>query len=313
MTIESTTDVRGGCSVQRLVGLCACGCGTELHKNSKGKMPRYAFNHHHKGKKHSKEWSEKQSVGVKKAWSGGQYETTMRHQSAELIEKRASKNRGKKRTAAFCEQMKAIVVNAHASGKYSSEQTRQKYRENLIARIKENPTLYGQSREWMIAIQSKRDMVKLAADNSKKLTEQIHEWKATGQLDAIRRKAGNAKDMPDHLAAKVWRIRDPNGKVHFFSNLCSWARKHEHLFEDCAPSSKLPHWLRISGGIGDLLNAKGRSCSYRGWVAVSKTELEEGAPDMLARNTQPNDGTERRGRPAASESPTDVARPRSLQ
>jgi hypothetical protein len=29
--------------------------------------------------------------------------------------------------------------------------------------------------------------------------------------------------------------------------------------------------------------------------------------------TMPNDGTERRGRPSASESPTDMARPRSLQ
>jgi gas vesicle protein len=265
--------------------VCACGCGTKLKENSKGKMPHYAQNHHHRGKEHSKEWCLKQSSGVKKAWDDGKYES-QRHHSRERVERRVAKIRGQKRTPEICEKMRVIAKNAHDRGAYASEQTRQKYRANLLERIKQNPKLYGQSREWMIAIQSKRDMARLAADNSKRMTGQIQEWKESGTLDVIRRRAGNAIDMPDHLAAKQWTIRDPVGRVYKFSNLSSWSRKHENLFEDCAPASKTPHWRRISCGIAGLLSADGRSCSYRGWVAVGKTELEAGAPDLLAREPQ---------------------------
>ena len=260
--------------------LCKCGCGEMTSKDAD-----YVLNHNQRGTKHSPERIARKAAGIKRAWADGEKFKTVRHPSPELIEKRAAKLRGLKRTDAECEKLSGIIKSAWDRGAYDSEQTRSKWRENLK---RQGEALDGENKDWMDAIRAKRDMKKLRVENSKKMTLQVQEWKDTGQMDAIRRKAGLGKDMPDHIAAMQWTIRSPNGHVFEFSNLSSWARKNAHLFEDCAPASKSPHWLRIAGGIADLLNAKGRNCSYRGWVAVSKTELEEGAKDMLERDQHPN-------------------------
>ena len=265
-------DAQSGLSPAPLLGcsptLCACGCGQPVTPDDRGRSRLYLRNHHFKGKTQSPKWVAKKVAGMKRAWADPSKLQTMRHQSPELVEKRAAAMRGRKLTPERVAEIKSDLKNAWKAGKFSG--------------------LTGASAEQMAKIIKMRDMPKLCAENSVRLTAKMKEWKESGRLDEIRRKAGNAKGMPDHIAAKHWTIRDPNGLTHEFSNLGEWARRHEHLFEDCAPASKLPHWLRISGGIGDLLNAKGRSCSYRGWVAVSKTELEEGAPDPLARDKQPN-------------------------
>jgi hypothetical protein len=226
--------------------------------DDRGRPRKYIHAHNSIGTKQSPEWVAKKTAGMKKAWERGCFTEGF--------------NKRKEKTIA------ARPLCACGCGKHV-ERSGFKYYKNHFENCGGNPA----------ELHKFRDMPKLCAENSVRLTAKMKEWKETGRLDEIRRKAGNAKGMPDHIAAKHWTIRDPNGLTHEFSNLGEWARRHEHLFEDCAPASKLPHWLRISGGIGDLLNAKGRSCSYRGWVAVSKTELEEGAPDPLARDKQPNE------------------------
>jgi formate-dependent nitrite reductase cytochrome c552 subunit len=175
-----------------------------------------------------------------------------------------------------CKATSEGVKKAWAEGKYHTEA--------VINNRKVNLSRVGASAEQMNELRAKVDMEKLKATNSEKLKSQMAEWKAEGKLDAIRRKAGNAKGMPDHLAAKQWRIRSPRGEVYHFSNLAAWARRNKHMFVDDHPHSKTPFWKRIAGGITDLLKSNGRSCSYRGWVAVAKSEHVNGAPDLLGRD-----------------------------
>ena len=131
----------------------------------------------------------------------------------------------------------------------------------------------------------KRDWEKLSPQYAKRMSAKVMEWKKTGQYQEIRRTAKLARGMPDHLAAKQWVVRNPYGKLYSFPNLNEWARQHEHLFKDTRPDSKQPFWLRISGGIRAVLAKRGKSCSYKGWVAVSKRELvEEAGYDLLQRD-----------------------------
>ena len=70
------------------------------------------------------------------------------------------------------------------------------------------------------------------------------------QLPEIREKARITKSkmpgfqsLPEHYAAKTWRLRDHNGRVHEFRNLCYFIRKHPELFheEDLTPRGKKSH------------------------------------------------------------------------
>lgn len=265
---------------------CACGCGQPLVRAAsvslaKFKKQRYIKGHFYK----DKAFQQKRIAGIKRAFGEGKMQHAV-HQTPEFIEKRVRSLRGRKRPKAACEATAVGVRKAWAEGKYHTEA--------VINNRKVNLCRVGGTPEQMDAIRGKRDMEKLKANNSEKLKNQMAKWKESGKLDDIRRKAGNLKDTPDHLAAKRWIIRDPQGKIHSFSNLASWARKHTHLFVDDRPESKAPLWLRIAGGITDLLKANGRSCSYRGWVAVSKAELESGGADLLERSPHNADVETRR-------------------
>lgn len=245
--------------------LCACGCGAVVTPDERGRARRFIRNHHRTGIKDSPETVCKRVEAVKRAWADPSKMVAVRHQSPELVERRMCKIRGRKIPAERVARQREAVKAAWAAGKYDGK--------------------CGGSAEHMASIRRFIDMDKFRADQSKLMASRMKEWKESGQLDEIRRKAGNATGMPDHMCAKAWTIRDPRGVLFSFSNLSEWARQHAHLFEDCAPASRQPHWRRIAGGIGELLT-KGRSCSYRGWVAVSKSELETGAPDLLARDTE---------------------------
>jgi len=102
----------------------------------------------------------------------------------------------------------------------------------------------------------------------------------------MRRKCRCAAGMPDHIFAKEWIFRGPFGKVYKFSNLAEWARQNDWRFEDDRPESKMSFCRRIASGLGGLLKADGLACSYRGWTAVSKLELEDGGKDLLERNCE---------------------------
>ncbi len=260
---------------------CECGCGGMT-------VTRFIHGHNHKGIKHSATWKAKQSEGLRRAYQEGKFQHIV-NQSAEFIEKRVRSLRGRVRPEATCKATSEGVKKAWAEGKYHTEA--------VINNRKVNLSRVGASAEQMNVIRQKVDMEKLKATNSEKLKSQMAEWKAEGKLDAIRRKAGNAKGMPDHLAAKQWHIRSPMGEVYHFSNLAAWARRNKHLFVDDREHSKTPFWKRIAGGITDLLKSNGRSCSYRGWVAVGKSEHVNGAPDLLGRDVSvQNDLDQRTGR-----------------
>lgn len=207
-----------------------------------------------------------------------------RKQDPELIEKRIRPLRGRKtgkpRPESVRQAVSAGVKRAWAEGKHNTEKA-----------IKSRANRKGASAERMREVWQMVDHDKLRTNNSKMLTAQNAAWKESGELDAIRRKCGLARGMPDHLAAKLWHIRSPEGIVFVVSNMAEWARQNQHRFEDERPGAKTPFWVRIAGGFSDILKSNGKSCSYKGWVAVSKTELDRGAPDLLGRDGSQNSDT----------------------
>lgn len=254
---------------------CKCGCGKMVKPGRQYAKGCYDPGAAHRGKKHSEEWRAKQAEGVKRAYREGKMQHAV-NQTPEFIEKRIRKLRGRKRAESVCKATAAGVRKAWAEGKYHTVV--------VINGRKQNISRVGATPEHMEAIRKKRDIEKCNADNAKRMKVQMDEWKASGKLGTIRRKAGNAAGMLDHLAAKVWIIRDPYGNTHKFSNLAEWARQNEHRFVDDRPESRASFCRRISGGIVSLLKKDGRSCSYRGWTAVSKLELDAGGRDLLGRD-----------------------------
>lgn len=232
---------------------CPCGCGPSP------KHGIWVKGHQQKGKKQSAERIAKRSESLKKTHARGAYNAGYERRKAETLSKRPLCLCG-------CGKHVPRANSMYANGCFD-------------ATTPENRTKARAARDWD----------KLRPIFAEKMRKQMLALKESGQLDEVRRNCGVAKGMPDHLAAKTWIVRDPYGNIYRFSNLAEWARQNQHRFEDDRPESKSPFWLRISGGIGALLDVRGRSCSYRGWVAVSKTELESGAADLLGRdNPQPN-------------------------
>lgn len=142
---------------------------------------------------------------------------------------------------------------------------------------------------------SSRDMVKLKAENSIRMTQTIQRLKESGEYEKNAKRHSEMmtgrpatgklkKGKLDHLQAKAWKFRDTMGVIHTFSNLKEWARKNEYRFIDDRPNSKMPFCLRIAAGLGQTLASNGNNCSYRGWVAVSKLELNDGGFDLLGRD-----------------------------
>lgn len=243
---------------------CKCGCGKLARIGrlyAKGCFDPGAA---HRGKTRSTEWKAKQSLGLKRAYAEGKMQHAV-NQTSEFIEKRVKSLRGRKLSKESCRAIGEAVRKAWKKGKYNTGNV-------------------GATRDQMTAIRGKRDMEKLKAENSERLKSKIKEWKQMGSLNEVRRKAGNAVGMLDHISAKVWLIRDPYGNPHTFSNLREWARNNTWRFDDDRPESKAPFWQRIASGIVHLLDAKGRSASYRGWTAVSKLELDAGGADLLGRD-----------------------------
>lgn len=247
---------------------CECGCGGMT-------VARFIHGHNHRGRKHSPSWVAKQSEGLKRAYGEGKIQHVI-NQTPEFIEKRTRLLRGRKRPATACIATSEGVKKAWAAGRYNTEAVIKNRRMNL-KRV-------GKSAEYMEIIRQKVDFEKRDIANGERLKSKMAEWKASGEINEIRRRAGNARGMIDHIAAKQWQIRSPRGIIYRFSNLAEWARKNQDLFEDDRPNSKTPFPKRIAGGITDLLKSSGRSCSYRGWVAVAKSEFVNGFPDLLGRD-----------------------------
>ena len=95
--------------------LCACGCGTPLGPDSKGRIPTWCRGHSHRGKKHSDEWKRKQSLGVKASWEDPTKQVANRHPSAEVIERRIAPLRGRKLAPEQVEQIRQRMIGAKVS------------------------------------------------------------------------------------------------------------------------------------------------------------------------------------------------------
>jgi hypothetical protein len=254
---------------------CKCGCGKLAGLDRLYAQGCYNPGAGNRGKRHDAKWRMKQSEGVRRAYAQGKMQHAI-NQTPDFIEKRICKLRGRKRSEAAIKATSKAVKRAWAQGKYHTQA--------VINNRKVNLSRVGATPERMDVIREMRNMEKLRPIFSDAMKKQTEKWKKSGALEEIRRKAGNAVGMPDHLAAKAWIIRDPYGNTFQFSNLMEWARQNQHRFHDDRPESRAPFWKRIAGGISDLLNKKGRSCSYRGWTAVSKLELAAGGRDLLGRD-----------------------------
>lgn len=249
-TMNTTTDT---------IRLCGCGCGGELVKPTSTSIPRflrqkYLKGHHFRDPKLAKSQAER----TRAAHARGAFEECCSARRERTL---------KARPLCKCGCGKPVPTNVavYARGCFDNFNT-----------------MTPEKRAKALA---SRDMEKLKAVNSVRLTALQQEWKDSGKLDEIRRKAGNAKGMPDHLNALSWILRDPCGVTHRFSNLAEWARQNEHRFVDEYPEAKSPHSIRIAKGLAALLQTNGRTCSYKGWTAVSKLELADGGHDLLQRTT----------------------------
>lgn len=223
---------------------CECGCG-EMTIN------RFVFGHAHRGRKRSAAHLRSMSEGMKRAYT-----------RPEALEK----------FKAACEARKAKTLQKRALCACGCG--------NRVGRS--GAKFY--SGHWTTADATKcRDLDALRPRYSERMKEANKQWKESGQLDVYRRKSRLAKGMVDHLAAKRWQFRSPEGLIYDCTNLTAWARRNINLFTDDRPESKSPFWLRVSQGLAAILGGKEHVCSYRGWVGVSKSELADGAPDPLAR------------------------------
>jgi hypothetical protein len=242
------------CSVDSESRTCACGCGLVLIKpkstsKSHFRKQRYIKGHHYA----HDQIKQKQVEKLKSAHQRGAFKDGCEKRKKETLAKRAKCKCG-------CGQPVRASKAKYAAGCFDATTP-----ENQAKAI------------------AARDMDKLKAENSVRMTDNMKKWKDSGQLNKMRTKAKNAKGMKDHLAAKVWMIRDPFGEAHIFSNLSEWARNNTHRFKDDYPDSISSFHRRIAGGVRDLIKKNGKSCSYKGWTIVSRMELDAGGRDLLGR------------------------------
>jgi hypothetical protein len=236
--------------------LCSCGCGTELFPDDRGRPRKWVRGHAHRNKKHSAEWSAKQSRGLRSAWSNPDNFTTLRTQSPELVEKRIAKLRGRVRPPEEC-----AAISKALTGRKLSEETKAKI-----------PKLKGP--QFLTAEQERKRRASISVQR-----------KGTHGYGRA------ARDNPAHFNALHWIVRDSRGVIHEFDNLQSWCRTNEWRFEpDDRPSSKLPLWRRAIGGFNNMQRTDRKaSHQWKGWTLVSVLERKQhGAPDLLAREVRNN-------------------------
>jgi len=84
-----------------------------------------------------------------------------------------------------------------------------------------------------------------------------------------------ARGRLDHPAAKLWKVKSPDGQIFKFTNMHNWCRQNEHRFVDSAPSGKSkwgtgPLWNKAARGFKMQVN--GRHSHWKGWVVLSVTK-----------------------------------------
>ena len=77
------------------------------------------------------------------------------------------------------------------------------------------------------------------------------------------------RGLSDHLFAKQWHIKSPEGRSYRFANLLEWCRRNESLFGFDNGAFKAPLWDRVSSG----LSGKGQ---WYGWRVVEVGDIDAG-------------------------------------
>jgi len=111
------------------------------------------------------------------------------------------------------------------SGKRRSERTRQKISEALTGRTATGAQLEALKlgRRFQPGEVQKPLTQEQELRRRKSLSLAMRGRVHTGRM---------ARDNAQHCRAKSWRIESPEGKHYRFSNMHSWCRKNEHLFEN---------------------------------------------------------------------------------
>lgn len=109
----------------------------------------------------------------------------------------------------------------------------------------------------------------------------------TEKQQATRNKMPKFTKNESHIAAKIWRLRDPNNRVHAFKNLANWIRLNPEMFlpEDIAWKGNN---CRAHSGISSLSPYKKEPAgSWKGWTWYSQTErIHNEGSDLLDRKAK---------------------------
>ena len=83
---------------------------------------------------------------------------------------------------------------------------------------------------------------------------------------------GPSAKGPGHWAGKMWRFRAANGMILEGRNLNHLIRENAHLFnfEDTVWKKSR---CRASKGLSSLFASGGKSCSWKGWIALCEGEF----------------------------------------
>jgi len=215
---------------------CQCGCGTPLPFDKPER--RFIHGHNHRGLKHDKQWTENQAKGAQESWKDADKYRTLRHPSAELVERRVAKLRGRKRPAEVM-----LKVSKALPGRPLSPEHRIKC-----------------SKNWFKGPQSLSPEAE--SRRRKSISESRKGCHGYGRA---------ARDRLDHAKALHWVIKDPQGVPHEFDNRQSWARGNEYRFlPDDRPDSKLPLWERFVAGMERM--------HWKGWTLVTVREQAQNDP-----------------------------------
>ncbi len=113
------------------------------------------------------------------------------------------------------------VLAQEAAAKQTSTENKSEPRITRLLRFRaENPALFESRR---VEGMKKSSLVR---ENLMRLhREKKEQWRAS----ALKNPKLRATDQ--HIAAKEWVLRAPDGQLHTFRNLKKWVREHEDLFE----------------------------------------------------------------------------------
>jgi hypothetical protein len=167
------------------------------------------------------------------------------------------------------------------------------HRAKISARMKERHALKLQNAHTESANKKRAESIKASWDQGVRKQRDPDELRAhlraalekrnpEKMLEANRRIAearigtenppGPSAKGPDHWAGKMWRFRAANGIILEGRNLNELIRQNSHLFDPADVVWKKSR-CRASHGLTSLFANHGKSCSWKGWIALLEGDL----------------------------------------